>query len=211
MRPTRVVIVDDHEIVRVGLSTLLAREPDIDVVGMAANGEDGIELLDALRPDVAVVDYSLPRMTGVEVCAVVTLRFPEVAVVLLTTFLSDNVVLGALEAGARAYVCKDVDATDLKKAIRAVARGDAVLDPKVAGRVARWANRRRVASHEDALSAREIDVLRLVSRGHSNRDIAAALFVSENTVKTYLKRVLTKLDCHSRSEASAIAAQRGLL
>lgn len=211
MQPTRVVIVDDHEIVRAGLSTLLGREPDIDIVGMAADAEQALDLIDGVRPDIAVVDYSLPRMTGVELCATATRRFPDVAIILLTTFLSDDVVLGALEAGARAYVCKDVDATDLKKAIRAVARGDAVLDPKVAGRVARWAHRRRIGSDEGALSAREIDVLRLVARGRSNKEIAAELYLSENTVKTYVKRVMVKLDCHSRSEASAMAAQRGLL
>lgn len=211
MRLIQVVVVDDHEIVRAGLAALLGREEDIQVVGMAGSGEEGLELIMRVEPDVAVVDYSLPGMSGVELCDRVSVSNPDVAVVLLTTFLDDNVILKALDAGARAYVYKDVDSTDLKRAIRAVARGEAVLDPKVAGRVAAWAHKRRFSPDDEPLSLRETEVLRLVARGASNREIATELFLSENTVKTYLKRVLTKLECHSRSEAAALASRRGLL
>lgn len=211
MPPVRVVVIDDHEIVRAGLSALLGRESDIHVVGMASTGEEGLDLIGELQPDVAVVDYSLPRMSGVEVCEEVVQKHPNTSVVVLTSFMHDEVILKSVEAGAQAYVYKDVDAGDLKRAIRAVARGEAVLDPKVTARVLQWAHRRSVGYGDGALSLREIEVLRLVSRGGTNRSIAVDMGVSENTIKTYLRRALDKLDCHSRSEAAAVAARRGLL
>ena len=143
MRPVRVVVVDDHEIVRAGIAALMASEPDIEVVASASTGEDGLALVADLRPDIAVVDHQLGQLSGVDVCAAITSDHPAVATILLTTFLSDEVVFGAVTAGCRAYVHKDVDATDLKRAIRAVARGETVIDPKVAGRVARWTHTRR--------------------------------------------------------------------
>lgn len=211
MPPVRVVVIDDHEIVRAGLGALLGRESDIHVVGMAATGEEGLDLIAELRPDVAVVDYSLPRMSGVEVCEEVVEKHGDTAVVVLTSFMHDEVILKSVEAGARAYVYKDIAGRDLKRAIRAVAKGEAILDPKVTARVLRWAHRRSVGYGEGALSLREIEVLRLVAKGGTNKDIADDMHVSENTVKTYLRRALEKLDCHSRSEAAAVAARRGLL
>jgi DNA-binding NarL/FixJ family response regulator len=208
--PVRVVVVDDHEIVRAGLAALLGREPDIEVVALVGDGAQALRAVATLRPDVAVVDYRLPGMTGVEVCERLHAEHPAVAVIMLTTFLDDDVVRGALQAGARAYVYKDVDARELKTAIRAVARGEAVLDPKVAGRVAVWAQRRH-DTRTTALSVRETEVLRLVARGAHNKDISAELHLSDNTVRTYLRRILTKLDCQSRVEAAALATQRGLL
>jgi len=207
----RVVIVDDHEIVRAGLTALLTREIDIDLVGSAGTGERALALIADVHPDIAVVDYSLPGMTGVELCERISVAHPEVAVILLTTYLEDSVIRGALDAGARAYVYKDVGAVDLKRAIRAVARGDAVLDPKVAGRVATWARQRRFGAVAGPLSIRETQVLRLVAKGLQNREIAAQMGVTENTVRTYIRRLLAKLGCQSRSEAAALAARRGLL
>jgi DNA-binding NarL/FixJ family response regulator len=211
MVPVRVVVVDDHEIIRAGLSALLEREPDIHVVGTASSGEGGLAVIADLKPDVAVVDYSLPRMSGVEVCEEVVQQHPDTAVVILTGFMHDEVVHKALEAGARGYVYKDIDGRELKAAIRAVAKGEAAFDPKVTTRVLRWAHRRSVGYGNDALSLREIETLRLVANGATNKDIAGSLHVSENTVKTYVRRALEKLDCHSRSEAAVLAARRGLL
>jgi DNA-binding NarL/FixJ family response regulator len=211
MNTVRVVVVDDHEIVRAGLTTLLSREPDIHLVGVAPDAEEGIDMIADVHPDVAVVDYSLPRMNGVELCEQIVARFPETAVVLLTTYLNDDVILRSVEAGAQAFVYKDVDATGLKKAIRAVTRGETILDPKVAGRVMLWANRRKHGRREGGLSLQETEVLRHVTAGATNKQIADEMNVSENTIKTYLRRVMEKLDCHSRSEAAAIAAKRGLL
>lgn len=211
MPQVRVVVVDDHEIVRAGVSALLGREPDIHVVGTAATGEEGLDVIALLKPDVAVVDYSLPRMSGIEVCEAVVERHPDTAVVMLTAFAEDTVVLNAVEAGAQAYVQKDIDGRELKRAIRAVARGEAVFDPKVTARVLRWAHRRSTGYTDGALSVREVEALRHVANGATNKDIADSMHVSENTVKTYLRRALEKLNCHSRSEAAATAAKRGLL
>lgn len=206
----RVVVVDDHELVRAGVTALISRQPDIEVVGEAASGEEALAMVARLRPDIAVVDHSLGAMTGVEVCRRLAETQPEVAVIILTATLDDTVVRAALAAGARAYVYKDVEAAGLVRALRAVARGEAVLDPKVAGRVARWAGRRRDAV-DGSLTTRELEVLRLVASGATNRAIADTLHLSENTVRTYLRRIMTKLDCHTRSEAVAAAAGQGLL
>lgn len=211
MNAVRVVVVDDHEIVRAGLTTLLSREPDIHLVGVAPDAEEGFDMIADVHPDVAVVDYSLPRMSGVELCEMIVSRFPETAVVVLTTYLNDDVILRSVEAGAQAFVYKDVDAGELKKAIRAVTRGETILDPKAAGRVMLWANRRKNGRRDGGLSLQETEVLRHVTAGATNKEIADAMTVSENTIKTYLRRVMEKLDCHSRSEAAAIAAKRGLI
>ena len=211
MRRVRVVLVDDHEIVRAGLGTLLAREPDIEVVGTAASGEEGLALVRELRPDVLVVDYRMPGISGVEVCERVTADHNGVSVILLTTYLDDEVVLRSIQAGARAYVYKDVEAAELKRAVRAVAAGKAVLDPDVTGRVIEWARQRRFAPSEEVLTSREIEVLRLVSRGASNKTIAIDLGISNSTVKTYVARAMGKLRCSTRSEAATVASNRGLL
>jgi DNA-binding NarL/FixJ family response regulator len=177
MNAVRVVVVDDHEIIRAGLSTLLSREPDIHLVGVAPDGEEGIEMIADVQPDVVVVDYSLPRMSGVELCEQIVSRFPETAVVVLTSYLSDEVILRSVEAGAQAFVYKDVDASELKKAIRAVTRGETILDPKVAGRVVSWANRSKRGRREGGLSLQETEVLRHVTAGATNKAIAEAMHV----------------------------------
>lgn len=211
MRPVRVVLVDDHEIVRAGISTLLAREPDIEVVGTAASGEEGLVLVRDLFPDILVVDYRLPGISGVEVCERVVAAHPRVSVIILSAYLDDEVVLRSIQAGARAYVYKDVEAAELKRAVRDVAAGKAVLDPDVTARVIGWARQRRFPSEAEVLSTREIDVLRLVARGASNKAIATELGVAESTVKTYVSRAMEKLGCHTRAEAATLAANRGLL
>jgi DNA-binding NarL/FixJ family response regulator len=211
MQPVRVVVVDDHEIVRMGFAALLDHEPDVEVVGTASSGEEGLDVIADQRPDVAVVDYSLPRMSGIELCEAVVSRHPKTAVVILTGFLEGDVVRKALDAGARGYVYKDVEGRELKRTIRAVAAGEAAFDAKATAWILRWAHHRSDGIGADALSCREIEVLRLVASGATNKVIASSMFVSENTVKTYLRRALEKLDCHSRSEAAVVAARRGLL
>lgn len=210
MRPVRVVVIDDHEIIRAGLRTLLSREEDIHVVGVAATGEEGLRLIGKLEPDVAIVDYSLGSMSGVEVCEKITDRHADTSVIMLSTFLDDEIIQGSIQAGAKAYVYKDVEAHDLKQTIRMVAQGQAVLDPKVAGRVMRWASRRRLGD-DLVLSPRETELLRLVAGGASNQEIAEIMKVSQNTVKTYLRRALEKLGCRSRMEAATAATRRGLI
>ncbi len=209
--PVRIVIVDDHEIVRAGLTAILNRERDIDLVGVAASGEQALKLIANVAPDIAVVDYSLPGMTGVELCERITEEHPHVAVILLTTFLEDNVIRGALDAGALAFVYKDIGGYELKRAIRAVAAGDPVIDPKIASRVAKWRGQRQYAGDEPRLSHREVQVLRLVARGYSNEDIGGALGLTPNTIRTYMRRAMAKLGCRTRSEAAAVAGRNGLL
>lgn len=208
-KPIRVVVVDDHEIVRIGLQAILGREQDISVVGLAASGEEGLDLVDELRPDVLVVDYSLGAMSGVEVCEKVNADHPQVSVIMLSTFLDDIVIQRSMQAGAKAYVYKDVEGRDLKQMIRAVVKG-AVFDPTVAGRINQISHR-RLGSPERCLSVRETETLRLVSRGATNVQIAETMKISLNTVKTYLRRAMEKLGCHSRSQAVAAALRRGLL
>lgn len=209
-RSVRVVVVDDFEIVRIGLSSLLDREPDIDVIGLAETGERGAELIASVAPDVAVIDYVLPGMSGIELCEHVSENHPDVSVVMLTTYMDTEFIRSSIEAGAKAYVYKDVEAKDLKRAVRAVSRGEALLDTRVVGQVMRWA-RRDGTRGGGALAPREIAVLRLVSRGATNEEIAAALHLSANTVKTYVTRALRKLGCNTRGEAATVAAKRGLI
>jgi two-component system response regulator DevR len=209
-RPIQVIVVDDHEIVRVGVRSLLDREHDINVIGTAGTGERGLELIGSLQPDVAVLDYNLPGMSGVELCGEIVRRWPKIHVVILTTFLDDNVIRNSIDAGAKAYVYKDVEGRDLKRAVRSVAAGHPVIDGKAAARVLRLA---RSGSSRDpvALSPREVDILRLVTRGLTNGEIGKTLGISINTVKTCLNRALKKLGCHSRAHAASVAAKRGLL
>lgn len=205
-----VVVIDDHELVRSGLASLLGQQDGIRLLGSAATGEEGLELISRLRPDIALVDYSLPRMNGVEVCEEVSRRFPGTGIVMLSAYAHEEVVLRSVKAGARGYICKDAEMPELVNAIRAVGRGEAALDPKVAGRLLAFATgaapRIRLT-----LSFKETEALRWVSRGATNKEIAAALNITENTVKTLLRRTMKKLNCHTRSEATAIAVSQGLL
>jgi DNA-binding NarL/FixJ family response regulator len=210
-RRIRVIVVDDHELIREGLTSLLRREPDIDLVALVATAEEALEVVPKVAPDVAVIDYNLPGMTGVELCERLAAEAPTVRTVMLSTYLLDTVIQGALKAGAMAFVFKDVHGDDLKNAIRMVAEGRPVVDPKIAGRVDRWRNRRTIATAEATFSRREIEVLRGVARGLSYRDIGVETGLTENTVKSYMRRAMQKLGCTSRSEAAAIAGRRGLL
>lgn len=208
--PTRIVIVDDHEIVRSGLRMMLAREPGIHIVGMAESAEKALELIKQVRPDVALVDYSLPGMSGTELCQIIVETHPDIPVIILTTFLDDEVIKQSLEAGAKAYLFKDIESTDLKRAVRQVVEGHSVLDPKVAGRVIAWADRtisKSVPRKKAVLSPREIDILRLIARGASDKEVGVQLGLSVNTVKTYVRRLLQKTGSKSRGQAVAKASR----
>lgn len=206
----KLLAVEDHEIARAGLSSVVAGDPEIHLLGMAADGLEALRLIEELRPEVVLVDYRLPRMSGTQLCEEIVARYPEAAVLMLTVYLDDDIVRSAVEAGARGFLSKDVAAADLRRAIKTLARGDAVLDPKVAGRVMRRMKGTRL-DRERALSAREVEVLRLVARGATNPEIARTLHLSSNTVKTYLQRSLRKLGCQRRTEAAAVATRWGLL
>lgn len=204
--PVRVLVADDHPVVRAGIVGLLAGEPDVEVVGEAGDGEEAVALHERLRPDVLLTDLRMPRLDGAGATERVLALDPAAAVLVLTTYDTDADILRAVEAGARGYLLKDSPADVLVAGVRAAARGETVLAPSVAARLVR-----RVRDPGPALTARETDVLRGVAQGWSNATIGRHLHIGEATVKTHLLRVFTKLDVDDRTRAVVVAQERGLL
>ena len=201
----RLLIADDHPVVRDGLRGMLASEADFEVVGEAGSGAEAVRLTERERPDVVLMDLQMPEVDGATATAEIARRFPETRV--LTTYDTDADILRAVEAGATGYLLKDTPRERLFPAIRSAARGETVLAPAVATRLV---NRMRVPA-EEALTSREIEVLELVARGASNADAAAALFISEATVKTHLLHIFGKLGVDDRTAAVVQALQRGII
>jgi two-component system response regulator DevR len=209
----RILIVDDHEVVRMGLRALLERYPDFEVVAEAGNGKDALEKVDIHEPDIVVLDIRLPGMSGVEVCQQITARHPESNVIMLTSYAEDEMLFAAIRAGAAGYVLKQIGGDDLVRAIEAVGRGEALLDPTLTQRVfeqVRKAQREEEASAFAELTNQEMQVLRLVSEGKTNREIAEALYLGEGTVRNYVSNILSKLGVSNRAEAAAYAVQHNL-
>ncbi|WP_347976792.1 response regulator transcription factor [Microbacterium sp. ProA8] len=202
----RLLIADDHPVVRDGLRGMFAGDPRFDVVGEASDGAHAVELARALDPDVVLMDLRMPRLDGVS--AIRRLRELGIAarVLVLTTFDTDSEVLPAVEAGATGYLLKDAPIDDLKRAVEASARGESVLSPTVATRLMH-----QVREPGSPISDRELEVLSLIAQGRSNREVAAELFISEATVKTHLLHVYDKLGVNDRAAAVAVGFQRGLL
>ncbi|MDX6277106.1 MAG: hypothetical protein QOJ72_1234 [Nocardioidaceae bacterium] len=201
------LLVDDHPVVRDGLRGMCESEPDFRVVGEASDGIEAVQLAKELRPDVVLMDLRMPGGSGVEAIAALAAAGSSANVLVLTTYDTDRDIMAALDAGATGYLLKDAPRDELFGAIRAAAAGESVLSPAVATRVV---SRVRTSGSEE-LSGREADVLALVARGRSNREIARALFVSEATVKTHLGHVYVKLGVNDRASAVATAYDRGLL
>ena len=210
----RLLIIDDHEMVREGLKAMLTAEPDFEIVGDAANAEQAFELLERLRPDVILLDIRLPGVSGIDVCRTVTERYPETAVIILTTFTDETLVAQCIQAGARGFIVKDIERFDLKRSIRAVARGEAAIDPKAAVAVLARLRRAPQVKQEpspELLSPQQIVILRLVAQGLSSREIATQLYLSENTVKGYVQEILHRLGVKNRTEAVMVAVKQGWL
>jgi two-component system response regulator DevR len=208
------LIIDDHEMVREGLKAMLATEPDFSIVGDAANAEQALDIIEHLHPDVALLDVRLPGVSGVEVCRTVTEHYPETAVIILTTFTDENLIASCIQAGARGFIVKDIERFDLKRSIRAVARGEAALDPKAAVAVLAQLRRAPPIADEVApepLSAQQLVILRLVAQGLSSREIATQLYLSENTVKGYVQEILHRLSVKNRTEAVMVAVKHDWL
>jgi DNA-binding NarL/FixJ family response regulator len=205
--PLRIVLADDHPVVREGLAAMLSGQPDFEVVGEAADGDVAARLVRDLQPDVLLTDLRMPGLDGVALTAQVQRTSPSVRVLVLTTYDSDSDIVRAVEAGATGYMLKDTPAAQLFEAIRATARGETVLTPSVATRLV---SRLRSPSH-DALSRRELEVLEQVALGRSNAEVGRALFIGEATVKTHLQRVFAKLGVDDRTAAVTVAMQRGIL
>ncbi len=206
-RSIRLLIVDDHPVVRDGLSGIFAGNPDFEVVGQAANGVEAVTQAQELRADVVLMDLRMPEMGGVEAIKQLSKRTPSAHVIVLTTYDADNEVLTAIEAGATGYLLKDAPREELMRAVRAAYRGESVLSPSVAGRL--MGRARRAAN--DAISPRELEVIKLIAGGANNREAAAKLFVSEATIKTHLMHVFEKLGVRDRAAAVSEAYKRHLI
>jgi DNA-binding NarL/FixJ family response regulator len=207
MNKIRLVIVDDHPVVRDGLRGMLASQPDFEVIGVAENGEGAVQLASSLKPEVMLLDLRMPGMDGVTALGEIKANSPEVNVLVLTTYDSDADILPAIEAGATGYLLKDTSREELYAAIRATARGESVLSPGVAARIIGQMR----APAEEKLSTRELEVLQLVAEGHSNSEIASRLHISQATVKSHLIHIFDKLGVSDRTAAVTVALRRGIL
>jgi DNA-binding NarL/FixJ family response regulator len=218
-KPIRVIIAEDHAVVREGTRQLLEREPDLEVVGEAANGAEAVALVERLRPDVAIMDISMPVMTGIEATQRIKASHPNTAVLILTAYDDDPYVFALLEAGAAGYLLKDVPSAEVVRAVRAVHAGEPVLHPAIARKVlSRFAGppeqaRTAPTGHggEAALTDRELEVLRLAACGLSNAEISSRMFLSIRTVQVHLTHIFSKLGVGSRTEAVIVGLKGGLL
>ncbi|MEV4364308.1 response regulator [Nonomuraea sp. NPDC004186] len=204
--PIRLLIADDHPIVRDGIRGMFAGDPDFEVLGEAGDGAQAVELARALDPDVILMDLRMPRMDGVSAIKELARLGIAARVLVLTTYDTDRDVLPAIEAGATGYLLKDTGRDELVRAVRTAARGEAVLSPSVATRLLG-----QVRAPADPLSARELEVLQLIADGATNREVATRLFISEATVKSHVLHIYTKLGVNDRAAAVAVAFRRGLL
>jgi two-component system, NarL family, response regulator LiaR len=203
----RVLIADDHSVVRQGLHMFLALDPELEIVGEATNGLEAISLSRKLNPDVVLMDLIMPQMDGIAATEIIRREMPDVEVVALTSVLEDAAVVGAVKAGAIGYLLKDTQANELCKAIKAAAAGQVQLSPQAA---ARLMHEVRTPENPQALTERETDVLSLLANGRANKEIALQLHISETTVKTHVSNILTKLGVPSRTQAALYAVRIGL-
>ena len=216
--PITVLLADDHRLLREGLRTLLELHADLRVVGEAGDGAEAERLVELLRPDVVLMDLRMPRQDGVTTTRRISARRPDVRVLVLTTFDDDELVFRSIEAGAAGYLLKDVGSDALAEAVRAAARGDSPLQPSVARKVLQRLRAEgatplpasSLLNQHEALTGRELDVLRLLGTGATNREIAERLSLTEGTVKNYISAVLAKTGLHDRTQAALFAVRHGL-
>jgi len=210
----KVLIVDDHQVVRQGLRTFLELQEDVLVVGEAGDGQTAVEMIGKLNPNVVLMDLVMPHLDGISATRQVKSLAPNVKVIALTSFTEDNKVFPAIQAGASSYLLKDVSPDDLVEAIRAVYRGEARLHPDIARKLMEQVARQTIPSREPQvtnLTEREHDVIRLVAQGHSNQEIAQTLVISEKTVKTHVSNILSKLQLEDRTQLAIYAIKNGLV
>lgn len=210
MSKVTILVVDDHQVVRLGLHTLLNVKPDFEVVGQAATAEEAIAAVERLRPRVVLMDLRLPGRSGVEACREIKSRWPDTHVIMLTSYADDELVLEAINAGAEGYILKRVQDNELVEGVRAVARGEAILDPAVTSKLmarVRRAEQEMIDHAFQVLSEREIEVLALVAQGKTNAEIAQGLHLSEKTVGNHVSAILSKLDLTNRIEAATYAVR----
>jgi DNA-binding NarL/FixJ family response regulator len=209
----RVLIVDDHQVVRTGLKTFFDLLPDIEVVGEAADGSEGVAMARRLEPDVVLMDLLMPNMDGITAIGRIKAERPETEIVTMTSFIEEEKVTSALEAGASGYVLKDAEADEVATAVRAAFAGEVHLDPAVARLLAQRMRNRTLPAESlaEPLTEREKDVIRLLGQGMSNKEIGAALFITERTARTYVSNILGKLGLASRTQAALYAVEHKLV
>ncbi len=205
----KILIVDDHSVVRQGLRMFLGVDPELQIVGEARDGQEAVEQTRRLNPDVVLMDLLMPVMDGLHAIAAIRAEMPDVEVVALTSVLEDNLIIEAIRAGAIGYLLKDTEAHELVRAIKAAAAGQVQLSPEVAVRLLREV--RAPEPTTEQLTERETDVLRQLALGMSNKEIAQALFIGEQTVKSHMRHVLSKLGVPSRTQAALYATRNGLI
>jgi len=206
--PIRILIADDHSVVRQGLKMFLGLDSELEVVGEAADGSEAVKLAHQLHPDVVLMDLLMPVMDGITATQTIRRELPDVEVVALTSVLEDASVVGAVRAGAVGYLLKDTESDELRRAIKAAAAGQVQLSPQAAARLLREV---RTPDSPETLTERETDVLRLLARGLANKEIAHELSIGEKTVKTHVSNILAKLGVQSRTQAALYAARIGLV
>ncbi|HMQ53562.1 MAG TPA: response regulator transcription factor [Anaerolineae bacterium] len=217
-----VILAEDHPLVRRGLVSMLKLEPDIEVIGEADNGRQATDLVLALEPDVVLMDLQMPQMGGVEAVKEIRASLPQARIIILTTFGDDENIYEAIAAGARGYILKDAPPDDIIEAIRAAHRGESLLTPSVAARLldqfsnlaqrsTQKSNEPQVTANSPKLTARELEVLRLLAKGARNREIAESLYIVERTVKIHVGNIMNKLNANNRTEVVAMAIKLGLL
>jgi two-component system, NarL family, response regulator DevR len=213
MKRIRILIVDDHEMVREGLRSILKDDPELKIVGEAGDGEKALDLIPKLHPDIILLDIKMPGIDGVEVCRRVRARFPSIAVIALTTFMEGKQVQECIRAGARGYVLKDVERFQLKQILKTVASGESVIDSNVVGHMVpelQEETTKAVAGKgRGELTAQQVTILKLVAQGYSNKEIGTQIRLSENTVKSYVQDLLQKMGARNRVDAAMIASKRG--
>jgi DNA-binding NarL/FixJ family response regulator len=205
-----VVLVDDHRMFAESLARLLGFEEDIEVLGIGANGREAVTLVEQFRPRVLLIDYDIPEGNGVQVATEIKQRWPETMIVMITGSADDRVLLSAIEAGCLGYVTKDRASSEVVNAVRVAAAGEALISPAQMARLLPRLTRSYRAVGSD-LTERELEVLRLLARGSTNKAIASELFLSVNTIRNYVQAILTKLDAHSKLEAVATAVREGII
>ncbi len=209
----RLLLADDHNVLRQGMAQVLDTQPDIEVVAQADNGLDAVRLVAEHRPDIVLMDINMPELDGVASARRITAEFPETGVIILTMYRRDDYVFEAIKAGASGYLLKEVELDELLEAVRAVARGEAVIDSAIANRVLAEFRRPEPVAKENAgpdLADRDVEILGLLAQGLSNRDIAARLFIAEKTVRNRLSGIFRRLHLENRTQAALYAIQEGI-
>jgi DNA-binding NarL/FixJ family response regulator len=203
-RPIRILAADDHPLLRTGIGTLIATQPDMQLVGEASNGKEAVQLHRELNPDVTLMDLQMPDMSGLDTIIAIRSEDPSARIIVLTTYAGDALAQRALKAGAQAYVLKSLVRTEILNTIRLVYEGERRVQADVAAEIAKH-------TADAPLTTREIEVLRLVASGHANKEISARLFINEETTKTHIKNILAKLGAKDRTHAVSMGLKRGII